>query len=96
MLNWAIRQRRLRENPVLAIERYPEAEALPHPYSLDQEARPIAELNPEEVDILRLAVLTGLRQANQLSLRKDQVNLGQGILAIPLTKNRKPRIVHLF
>ena len=95
VLNWTIRQRRLRENPVLPIERYPEAEPLPHPHSLDQKARLIAELNPEEVDILRLAVLTGLRQANQFSLRKDQVNLEQGILVIPLTENRKPRIVHL-
>jgi integrase len=93
--NWAVKQKRLRENPVLAIERYQEDESLPFQYSLEQEAKLMQYLNEQEVDLLRLAVLTGLRQGNLFALRKEQVNLGLGVLAIPLTKNRKPRIVHL-
>ncbi len=29
------------------------------------------------------------------SCRKEQVNLGLGVIGVPTTKNRKPRIVHL-
>jgi integrase len=95
VLNWALKQKRIRENPVLAIERKPEDEAPIYQYSLEQEARLIEQLNEEEVDMLRLAILTGLRQGNQFHLRKEQVNLGMGVIAIPKTKNRRPRIVHL-
>lgn len=45
--------------------------------------------------MLRLAILTGMRRGNQFSLRKYQVNLGQGVILIPRTKNRRPRIIHL-
>jgi integrase len=95
VLNWALRQKRIKENSVLLIERYQEDEILPFQYSLEQEAKVMEQLNEEEVDLLRLAVLTGLRQNNQFRLRKEQANLGLGIVAIPTTKNRKPRIVHL-
>ncbi|WP_447603056.1 tyrosine-type recombinase/integrase [Nitrospira sp. Nam80] len=95
VFNWAVKQKRIRENPVLAIERKPEDEAPIYQYSLEQEARLIEQLNEEEVDLLRLAILTGLRQGNQFTMRKDQVNLGMGVILIPRTKNRKPRIVHL-
>lgn len=95
VLNWAIKQKRLTENPVLAIERKPEDEAPAYQYSLEQEAAIAKELNEEEVDMVRLAVLTGLRQGEQFRLRKDHINLGMGIAIIPRAKNRKPRIVHL-
>lgn len=95
VLNWAIKQKRLRENPVLVIERKPEDEAPITQYSLEQESRLIEQLDAEEVDMLRLAILTGMRRGNQFVLRKDQVNLGQGIIMIPRTKNRRPRIIHL-
>lgn len=95
VLNWAIKQKRLRENPVLSIDRKPEDEAPITQYSLEQEARLIEQLNPEEVDMLRLALLTGMRRANQFSLLKSEVNLGQGVILIPTTKNRRPRIIHL-
>lgn len=95
VLNWAIKQKRVRENPVLSIERKPEDEAPITQYSLEQEAKLIAQLNPEEVDMLRLAILTGMRRGNQFAIRKEHVNLGQGVILIPTTKNRKPRIVHL-
>jgi hypothetical protein len=43
---------------------------------------------------VRFAILSG-RQGNQFSFRKNQINLGLGIIAIPRSKNRKPRIAHL-
>ncbi len=95
VLSWAVKQKRLRENPVLVIERKPEDEAPIYHYSPEQEAKLSEQLNDEEVDMLRLAILTGMRQGNQFHLRKDQVNLGLGVIAIPRTKNRRPRIVHL-
>jgi integrase len=95
VLNWALKQKRIRENPVLAIQRKPEDEAPIYQYSLEQEARLIEQLNEEEVDLLRLAILTGLRQGNQFQLRKNHINLGLGVIAIPRTKNRRLRIVHL-
>ncbi len=93
--NWAIKQKRLRENAVLALQRKPEDEPLMFHYSLQQESKLMEQLNGEEVDMLRLAILTCLRQANHFALRKDQINLDIGVLSIPVTKNRKPRIVHL-
>jgi integrase len=93
--NWAVRAKRMAENPVLALDRYPEDEAPIFHYSQDQEAALMKELDEEDVDMLRLAILSGLRQGNQFPLRKEQVNLGQGIILIPRTKNRRPRIVHL-
>ena len=95
VLNWAIKQKRIRENPVLAIERKPEEEAPIFQYSVEQEAKLIEQLNAEEIDLLRLAILSGLRQGNQFPLRKERINLGHGIILIPRTKNRKPRVVHL-
>src|SRR5688572_8650069 len=95
VLNWACRQKRIQENPVLLIERYQEDEVLPFQYSLEQEGFLLQGILEEEVDLLRLAVLTGLRQNNQFLLRKEQVNLGIGVIGVPTTKNRKPRIVHL-
>jgi integrase len=95
VLNWAMKQKRTTENPVLAIERKPEDEAPAYQYSLEQEAAIAKELNEEEVDMVRLAVLTGLRQGEQCRSRKDHINLGLSIAIIPRAKNRKPRIVHL-
>lgn len=90
-----MKQKRLRENVVLCIDRKLEDEAPVVQYSLEQEAKLIAQLNLEEVDMLRLAILTGMRRGNQFAIRKEHVNLGQGVILIPTTKNRKPRIVHL-
>src|SRR5215475_13595359 len=68
----------------------------PSPSTLwNRKGRLIEQLIPEEVDMLRLAILTGMRRGNQFALRKDQVNLGQGVILIPRTKNRRPRIIHL-
>jgi site-specific recombinase XerD len=39
VLNWALKQKRIKENPVLVLERYPEDEVLPFQYSLEQEAK---------------------------------------------------------
>jgi hypothetical protein len=90
VLNWAVKQKRIRENPVLAIERKPEDEAPIYQYSLDQEARLIEQLNEEEVDLLRLAILTGLRQGNQFHLRKEQIQPGNGCHRDPAQQESTP------
>jgi hypothetical protein len=89
-----MKQKRIRENPVLAIERKSEDEPPIFQYTLAQEAQLVEQLNEEEVDCSASPTLTGLRQGNQFSLRKTQINLSLGIIAIPRTKNRKPRIAH--
>ena len=48
-------------NPVLFIERKPEDEAPIDQYSLEQEGLLIEQLQPGEIDMLRLAILTGMR-----------------------------------
>jgi len=93
--NWAVKMKQLRENPVKAIERHQEDEAPTFQYSPDQEARLMEHLTDEEIDMLRLAALTGMRRGNQFTLRKDQINLGIGAIILPRTKTRKSRIVHL-
>lgn len=93
--NWAIKMKQLRDNPVKAIERHPEDEAPTFQYSPEQEARLMEHLTAEEIDMLRLATLTGMRRGNQFQLRKEQINLGLGAIILPRTKTRKPRIVHL-
>lgn len=94
-LNWGIKQRRLRENVVLSIERKLEAEAPITQYSLEQEAALIAQLNPEGADMLRLSLLTGMRRANQFLLKKEHVNIAKGLILLASTKNRRPRVIHL-
>ncbi len=55
----------------------------------------IEQLNPEEADMLRLSILSGMRRANQFMLKKEHVNLAKGLILLASTKNRCPRVIHL-
>lgn len=82
-------------NPVQALERYPEEKRATFAYTLEQEGKLAEALGQIEYSWLRLAILTGLRQANQFSLCKEWVDLEAGIVLVPQTKNRQPRVVLL-
>lgn len=93
--NWGLKQGFVRENPVRALERYPEEEAATEDYTPEQEQAILEHLTEEERDMIGFAVLSGLRQHEQFSLPKAAVDLDRGLVTIARTKNRKPRILQL-
>jgi integrase len=93
--NVARKQGRLkRENPVGLIERYEEIKEPPSPYGFGQLMRLYDELG-DEADWLRLAIMTNMRQADQFTMRKEQIDFARRIITIPRPKNKKPRMVQL-
>jgi len=58
--------------------------------SADEEARIMAALAPGVKRILEAATLTGMRRANVVRLRRDQVNLVTREITLTKTKNGKP------
>lgn len=98
VFNWSIEQKRLPsgfQNPVSQIERYPEDETPIEDYTLEQEGRLVANLTEEEVDMVRFAVLSGLRQDEQFKIAKEYCDLSRGVVIIPKTKTRKARTLQL-
>lgn len=63
--------------------------------SLEEEAKLCEALGPPYGDWVRLAILTGMRQMEQFSLRWEHVDLERGLLTIPHTKAGGTRYVHL-
>jgi integrase len=63
--------------------------------SLEEEAKLCGSLGPPYADWVRLAILTGMRQMEQFSLRWEYVDNDRGLLTIPHTKAGGTRYVHL-
>lgn len=53
------------------------------------------ELGPEEWDIVRVALCTGLRQSEQFGLRWEHVDFRTGFLTVPLSKHGQFRRVRM-
>lgn len=94
VFNREIRLGRLHRNPVTRITRLHEPDAPIHQYSPAQEAALMKALG-ESGPWVRLAILTGLRQAEQFSIRKDWIHWSEGYLQIPTSKANRPRVVLL-
>ena len=85
-LNVAIRHGKLSSNPVRKLAVYREPLGGTHYLTMKEEEALCAAIGPTYAPWIRLAILTGLRRAEQLSLRWTDVNLLHGFLTLPRTK----------
>lgn len=86
VLNKAVRDGKLAGNPVNQIKMFKESAGATRFLSTDEEAALCEKIGAPYADWVRLAVLTGMRQLEQFSLRWEHVDLDRGVLTLPTTK----------
>jgi integrase len=86
VLNKAVRDGKLAANPVNQIKMFKESAGATRFLSTDEEAALCERIGAPYADWVRLAVLTGMRQLEQFSLRWEHVDLDRGVLTLPTTK----------
>lgn len=88
-------------NPVADVRKPPVGPGRERVLSLDEEARllahakPLGRRNPLLLPLLQLALATGMRKGELLSLRWTDVHLDRAIAKLRVTKNGSPRCVPL-
>ncbi|MEX5212678.1 tyrosine-type recombinase/integrase [Nitrospira tepida] len=95
VLNGAARQGKLANNPVLKLSMYKEPKGKTRFLSLEEEKALLKQLGSVHGSWARLAILTGLRQAEQFRLQWKDVDLERGILTLLTTKAGGVQYVHL-
>jgi integrase len=86
VLNKAVRDGKLASNPVNRIKMFKEPAGRLRFLSLEEEQKLCGAVGPEFAPWVRLAILTGMRQAEQFSLRWEHVDFDRGLIALPATK----------
>lgn len=61
--------------------------------SFEEYNRLQAVMHPENLDLVRCAIFTGMRAGEMFPLKWEQVNLGARLITLPMTKNGRPRRV---
>ena len=90
----AVKDGKLMRNPVSAVRFLPEEHRTR--FLSDEEIAHLRQhISTEHWKAVAFAIETGLRRAEQVSLRWNQVNLEAGVLTIPLSKSGKTRHVPL-
>ena len=95
VLNRAVRDGVLNASPMAQVKFLKESPGRLRFLSLKEEAQLGEEIGPPFGTWIRLAILTGLRQMEQFSLRWECVDLERALLTIPYTKAGGTRYVHL-
>lgn len=95
VVNIAVREGKLASNPVLKLTMYKESKGKTRFLSMEEEALLLNTLGATYAPWARLAILTGLRQAEQFRLRWKDVDLERGIITLPTTKAGGVQYVHL-
>lgn len=95
VLNGAVREGKLAANPVLKLKTYKEPKGKTRFLSMEEEALLLDKLGPVHWPWARLAILTGLRQAEQFRLQWKDVDLERGLLTLPTTKAGGVQYAHL-
>lgn len=95
VVNIAVREGKLASNPVLKLKMFKEPKGKTRFLSTEEETLLLEKLGPIHGPWARLAILTGLRQAEQFRLRWKDVDLERGILTLPTTKAGGVQYVHL-
>ena len=85
-LNTEVQQGRLAQNPCAQVRRIPEPPGPIVQLTEAQEMRLARELSPDDLRIVRLAILTGLRRGELFGLRWEWIDLDHGLITIPATK----------
>jgi integrase len=95
VLNIAIREGKLVSNPVVKLKMFKEPKGKTRFLSVEEEALLMAKLGSTHAPWARLAILTGLRQAEQFRLQWKDVDLERGLLTLSATKAGGVQYVHL-
>lgn len=95
VLNGVVRDGKLPNNPVLKLKMYKEPKGKTRFLSMEEEAILLDQLGPVHGPWARLAILTGLRQAEQFRLQWKEVDLERGILTLPTTKAGGVQYAHV-
>lgn len=95
VMNVAVREGKLPNNPVLKLKMYKEPKGKTRFLSMEEEGLLLAKLGSVHVPWARLAILTGLRQAEQFRLQWKDVDLERGILTLATTKAGGVQYAHL-
>jgi integrase len=94
VLMLAVKDSKLTQNPVSGLKFFPEVKRTRF-LSDDELARLRGVMQQDAWKSVAFAIETGLRRGEQFSLRWDQVDLGNGVLTLPLPKGGKTRHVPL-
>ena len=94
VLMLAVKDGKLTQNPVSSLKFFPEVNRTRF-LSGDELVRLQGVMQRSDWKLVAFAIETGLRRGEQFSLRWDQVDLGNGILTLPLPKGGKTRHVPL-
>lgn len=95
VLNGVVRDGKLPNNPVLKLKMYKEPKGKTRFLSMEDERILLDKLGSIYGPWARLAILTGLRQAEQFRLQWKDVDLERGILTLPTTKAGGVQYAHL-
>jgi integrase len=95
VLNVAVRDKKIPANPVSRLKFAKESRGKTRFLSPDEEGTVMSALGPVHAPWARLAILTGMRQAEQFSLKWAQVDLGRGLVTLPKTKAGELQYVRL-
>ncbi len=86
VLNKAVRDGKLASNPVSRIKMFREPAGKTRFLSPEEEGMLCEKIGAPYAGWVRLAILTGMRQMEQFSLRWEHVDLERGVLTLPNTK----------
>ncbi|ULA61725.1 MAG: Phageintegrase domain-containing protein [Nitrospira sp.] len=86
VLNQAIRDGQLASNPVSRIKMFREPAGKTRFLSPEEERALCGAIGVDYAAMVRLAILTGMRQMEQFSLRWQHVDLDRGLITLPATK----------
>ena len=86
VLSKAVRDGKLGSNPVSRIKMFKEPAGRLRFLSLEEEQELCKAVGPEFAPWVRLAILTGMRQAEQFSLRWEHIDFEHGLITVPATK----------
>ena len=95
VVNIAVRDGKLPSNPVAKLKMYKEPKGRTRFLTLEEEARVLTAMGPVYSTWARLAILTGLRQMEQFSLKWADVDLERGLLTLRTTKAGDAQYVYL-
>lgn len=86
---------KVRPNPVSDVAIKPEPKAPEFAYSPAQEQALYAQLTPQDADIVRLTLITMMRQDELFSRLERDIDWSRRLLILPDPKAREPQYVHL-
>ena len=95
----AVREGHIHINPCHNVEALPRDEGVKRFLSQDEYARLLAQLSDTRAHLLpvvQIAVFTGLRQEEQLTLRRRQIDFEHGLIRLDKTKTRRGRVVPML